>query len=188
MNSLTRTLPNPAIADDNVRFASKSQPAPHILVLVPSLELDLTESARKVWELARVSGASIRFISTCDDPSQEPAVRRGLTTLSTMVQGEHIATSIDIVSKKDWLTLMLNHENGADLVVYFPKNQTAPSRKTPSIPAKLTVWIVSLAILVGFFFIQADITRLLHGWLQTTLLILSTLAEFGLIWMADRLL
>lgn len=188
MNSLTRTLPTPALADDNVRFATKPQPAPRILVLVPSLELDLTESARKVWGLARASNASIHFVGRCDDPSQEPAVRRGLTTLSTMVQGEHIATSIGIASKKEWFNLTLNPGNGDDLVVYFPKNQTTPSRKTPGIPAQLTVWIVSLAILVGFFFIQADIARFFHDWLQTALLILSTLAEFGLIWLVDRLL
>jgi hypothetical protein len=63
-----------------------------------------------------------------------------------------------------------------------------PELPTPS--ASLTTralsWLIPLAILAGFFLIQVQIDQAVTGWLRTTLLSLSIVAEFGMVWIWNQ--
>ncbi|MBF8281887.1 MAG: hypothetical protein HW378_802, partial [Anaerolineales bacterium] len=47
--------------------------------------------------------------------------------------------------------------------------------------ARLLAWLPALALLVIFFLLQVRITQATRGWIQTALLCLSVIVEFGLI-------
>lgn len=202
MNPSTHILSNPPATETLARLRTTPQPAPRILVLVPHLELDLTEAARKVWELARASGAQVQFVSLYSNPAEESALRRTLATLASLVQDANVSVGLEVFPGRNWLEVV--NTQPADMIVCFPEknghalqNQlarlnppiplyifSAPEKDAPpsNIPNRIAAWAGSLIILVSFFFIQAQLTQLAPNWLQSLLMILSTLVEFGAIW------
>jgi hypothetical protein len=65
--------------------------------------------------------------------------------------------------------------------VYILSNDT--SQKTKSNPlSQVGAWLGFIAIVIGFGILQVNVVQLPDGWLQNSLLILSILPEFWLIW------
>ncbi len=201
MNTLNQSFATSQAPDESLRFKTDPQPATHILVLVPSLELDLTDAARKVWELAHAGGAQVHFVSLYIDPVQEAALRRGLTTLASLVQDNGITVDIEVLPGRNWLDVVNAHP--ADMIVCFPEKKShafkslaqldppvplyifsAPEKDAEAfnLPSRLAAWSGSLAILISFFFIQDRLIQVTPGGLHSLMLVLSTLVEFGSIW------
>jgi hypothetical protein len=207
------TSPIPLPTDSPIRIGTAPEAVQRILVIVPSLDIDLSYPVQKLWEQAKRTGAHIHFMGFYNDPAEEPGVRRGLAMLSAMVQEKKITTSIETLSGKNWQNALQQHATDMDLVMYFPEPRTGftgrlfkqalPTdlnvpiyilsgttqvEKSSGIPAQLIPWVGSFLVLTGSFFIQVRITQAFQGWFQTMLLVLTVLPEYGFIlWLNSSL-
>lgn len=183
---------------------SDTRIARRFVVPVTNLEIDFTVIARRVWELANATGASIQFIGLCDDAAQELSLRRTLATMSAIVNNGNIASGSEIVLGKDWMdgvksrvqagdTVVCWHEQYSRLLlsdlnapVYFIPERYPLNRPRSNWLAQVATWLGFIAIIIFFFFLQVEIDRFMKGW-SIVLQVLSVVGEFGLIWFWNNL-
>ena len=188
------------------------EPAHRLIVLVPSLEVDLIVVTQRVWELANATGAHIQFISLCNDAAQEPSLRRELATMSAIVKDGNISAEAEVVSGRNWVEVVKTRRQAGDIVVccaeqraglmqrplsqilqsdldmplyiltgLYSQNVSHSNRLT-----QIFAWIGFIAIIAGFFLLQAKIDQLAKDW-TTVLQLLTTAIEFWLIWAWNNL-
>ena len=188
------------------------EPAHRLIVLVPSLEVDLIVVTQRVWELAKATGAHIKFISLCNDAAQEPSLRRELATMSAIVKDGNISAEAEVVSGRNWVEVVKTRRQAGDIVVccaeqraglmqrplsqilqsdldmplyiltgLYSQNVSHSNRLT-----QIFAWIGFIAIIAGFFLLQAKIDQLAKDW-TTVLQLLTTAIEFWLIWAWNNL-
>ncbi len=161
------------------------EPARRLIVLVPSLELDLGAMTRKVWDLADTMKLSILFLGLYRDPSQESSFRRELATMSAMVSDSRMSAEVELLQGSDWVNTVRSHYRTGDLVVcpagvgsglshkslsqtlqtqlnvplYILSGLVTPAKaERPKWLQRIAAWIGSIAILLGFFAIQAGLS------------------------------
>lgn len=188
------------------------EPAHRLIVLVPSLEVDLIVVTQRVWELANATRAHIQFISLCNDATQEPSLRRELATMSAIVKDGNISAEAEVVSGRNWVEVVKTRRQAGDIVVccaeqraglmqrplsqilqsdldmplyiltgLYSQNVSHSNRLT-----QIFAWIGFIAIIAGFFLLQAKIDQLAKDW-TTVLQLLTTAIEFWLIWAWNNL-
>lgn len=188
------------------------EPAHRLIVLVPSLEVDLIVVTQRVWELANATGAHVKFISLCNDAAQEPSLRRELATMSAIVKDGNISAEAEVVSGRNWVEVVKTRRQAGDIVVccaeqraglmqrplsqilqsdldmplyiltgLYSQNVSHSNRLT-----QIFAWIGFIAIIAGFFLLQAKIDQLAKDW-TTVLQLLTTAIEFWLIWAWNNL-
>jgi len=190
------------------------QPARRLIVLVPSLEADLTTLTCRVWELANSLDAHVQFLGLYSDPAQEPRLRRELVTMSAMVNDGRVTAEADVIfGKKDWVEVVKTRYQAGDMVVCFAEQRAGLSGKPLSqilqselnvplyilsdlypqndsrsnLPSQIAAWTGSIAIILGLFVFQAKIDQLTKDWTHTVLLLLSIPFEIWLIWVWNSL-
>jgi hypothetical protein len=186
-------------------------PAHRLVVLVPNVDVDESELAARIWSLASPRGLEVLFLSIFRSPETELRARRRLTLLAAITRDDwaHIETRLDL--EGDWMRAVRHIWEPGDLVVchaeqvltgwglrrrslaktigsalntpvyvlsgFYPELPT----EQPNWLARLQAWLPPLVILVIFFMLQVRITQGMTGWVQTALLCLSVIVEFGLI-------
>src|SRR5215213_9135034 len=194
----------------SLSFASASdlEPARRLIVLVPSLETDLTSVTRRVWELANVTGAHVQFLSLCQDEAQEPSVRRRLVTMAAIVNYGNVSAEADVAFGNNWVNAVKSRCQAGDIVVCFAEQRAGllqrplsqmlqsdldvplyilsglypQSERRSGWPAQASTWLGSLAIIIGFFVLQTRIDLPAQDWAQTILTLLSIAVEVWLVW------
>jgi len=193
---------------------SRLQPAGRLRVLITRPEVDSAIVAQKIRELANALGGPVQFIGLCTDPVSEPGVRRQMATLCAMVRNEHITAEAKIESGPDWLKAVRSEWHTADVIACItePGADSAPgplheilesnlnvrvymltgihSREKwqrSSWVSNLVIWVGSIGIVLGFFWLQLRLTQLPGDWAHTALLYLSIFAEAGMIWFWNSL-
>ncbi|HET7144595.1 MAG TPA: hypothetical protein VFI68_11290 [Anaerolineales bacterium] len=195
--------------------ASPSDPNPgrRLIVLVSSLEADLTTATHRVWKLANATGSRVQFLGLYSDPMQEPRLRRELITMSAMVRDGRVSAEIDVIFGNDWVDVVKTHFQAGDTVVCFAEQREGPSCKPLSQilqsnldvplyilsdlyprddshsnwPAQIAVWTGSIAIILGFFILQVKIDHFEKDWIHFALLLLTIPAEVWMIWVWNSL-
>lgn len=188
------------------------EPARRLIVLVPSLEVDLIVVTQRVWELANATGAHIKFISLCNDAAQEPSLRRELATMSAIVKDGNISAEAEVVSGRNWVEVVKTRRQAGDIVVCCAEQRAGLMQRPLSqilqsdldMPlyiltglysqnvshsnrlTQIFAWIGFIAIIVGFFLLQVKIDQLAKDW-TTVLPLLTTAIEFWLIWVWNNL-
>jgi len=188
------------------------EPARRLIVLVPSLEADLTAVTQRVWELANATGAHIKFISLCNDATQEPSLRRGLATISAMVKAGNVSAESEVVAGKNWVEAVKIRRQTGDMVVCCAEQRAGLMQRplTQILQSDLDMplyilsglypqndlhsswltqtfaWIGFFAIILGFFMLQIKIDQLAKAW-TIILQLLTTAIEFWLIWAWNNL-
>ena len=188
------------------------EPAHRLIVLVPSLEVDLIVVTQRVWELANATGAHIQFISLCNDATQEPSLRRELATMSAIVKDGNISAEAEVVSGRNWVEVVKTRRQAGDIVVCCAEQRAGLMQRPLSqilqsdldMPlyiltglysqnvshsnrlTQIFAWIGFIAILAGFFLLQVKIDQLAKDW-TTVLQLLTTAIEFWLIWAWNNL-
>ena len=186
-------------------FHSNLEPVQHLVVLV-SAYLDYSTATRQIWELANATGVRVLLLGLCRNESEEPSLRRGLATMSAMMQTGKVSTDIKIEIGTSWVDAVKRNYQPGDMVVCFaeqragvfhkPLSQILSSRLTvpmyilsvpspqkfnPSWATQLIVWSGFIGIVIGFGILQLKIVQLPRDWFQNVLFILSTVLEFWLI-------
>ncbi len=182
-------------------------PARRLIVLIPA-EADYTAMTRRIWELAHALGCHILFLSLCTDAAEESSLRRQLITMSAMVQDSKVCTEVRVKVGTNWVNAVRSDLQDGDMIVCFAEQRIGLLHRPLSqiLRANLNApvyilsglslqnssranwlsqtlgWTGSIGILAGSFIVQIRIMSLSEAWAQTTLLILSVIAEVLLIW------
>jgi hypothetical protein len=199
-------------ADISLRWFDP-QRSHRLIVLIPA-NLDWTMITRRIWELARSTDSTVQLISLCNDASQEPTLRRDLVTASALIQDGRVSVEAKVVFGTNWLDAVRHHYQEGDLIVCVAEHTTgighrplsqilesnlkAPvyilsglaSQNRPQTKwlSQSLAWIGSLIIMIAAFLVQIQVISLFAGRAQTTLLIVSLIAETCLIAVWNALL
>ncbi len=183
------------------------RPVRRLIVLVPSLEIDSILITRRVWELANTTGARVQFLGLYSNPAQEPSLRRELITMSAMVNNGNVSAKAEVAFGKNWFDIVKTRFQTGDMVVCLAEHRVGVSRRLLSqmlqsdlnVPLyilsdlypqgnlhskwlpQIAAWAGSIAVILGFFFLQARINHLANDWPYTALLLISIPIEFWMI-------
>lgn len=181
-------------------------PARRLLVLMPDPEAEPANISRRVWELASSLGSGIQLLGLCQDAARESSLRRQMISLAAMIQAADVSVESKIEFGRNWLDAVKNHWQAGDVIVCF-EGQTSGLDRQPLeeilaehfnttihvldgyVPAStgsrwlssILVWMGSLGLLAGFFWLQVRLVQLRGDWAHTSLLYLSIFIEVGLI-------
>ena len=184
---------------------------PRLLVLIP-VDADYSAATRRLWELANACGGHIQLLGLCKDAGQEPALRRELVIIASLLRDGKVSADWNVEYGTNWVEVVKRNRQAGDLIVCFAEqhmgllhrplsqilesnvkapvyilsgftSQTSKSNKL----AQILAWLGSLAFIVGFGILQANVVQLSVGWVQSTLLVLSIIPEFWLIWVWNSL-
>ena len=174
---------------------------------------DYNSATHRIWELANAAEAQIQFLGLCKDAAQEPRLRRDLIAMSALVQDGRISTEVKIEFGTNWVEAIRHNfqmndvivclaeqhvgllhrplsqilESQLDLPVYLLSGLNLPGRSISNWLSELIAWIGSISIIVGAFILQIQIASMPKDWAQTTLLILSVVAEAWLLMVWNNL-
>lgn len=190
------------------------QPAHRLIVLLPPSEVDTTQVARKIRELANAFQCHVQFLGLTNDPASEPALRRQIVTLSAMVEDAHIFVDSKIELGSNWLDAVRFECHEGDVIVCFAEQSFGTSREPlhKSLEASLgatiyvlkgflpqkekrsslwssnaLAWIGSILLILGFLWLQMQIVQP-PSWSHEILFYLSIIVETGLIWLWNSLI
>lgn len=186
-------------------------PRPHrLVVLVPDTDLDEAQLAHHIWALASPVYLDVLFLSLFRSPEAELRARRRLAVLAAITRDDRIRVEARVCPASSWEKAIRGVWQPGDLVVCHAEQWVmawgrprplsdvlltalnAPIcvlsgfyLETPAMPldfwTRMIHWAVPVSIVVGFLWLQVQIQRLPENGLQTLLLSLSVLAEYGLI-------
>jgi len=187
--------------------------ARRLVVLIPGFETDHPQVTHRIWELARTLGYGVLFLGLCSDASEEPGLRRALVTMSALVQDGRIATEVKTEVGNDWVRVVKSNWRECDLIVCYADHRTGlrqkplgqilesklkstvyvltgpdqPLRRNAGWLSTLLLWGGFAVLVMGFFFIQMNIDTTREGWVHTTVLAITVLVEFWLVWVWNSL-
>lgn len=205
---------NPPVYIVSPASSADLQPASRLIVLVPDSELDTVLAARKIREVAKAMESRVQLLGLSRDAAHEPGIRRQLITLAAMVADSTIFVESKIEYGKDWLNAVRFHWHRGDVIVCFTEQLSGLSGRSLSrilesnLNAAVYViagageqkksvrpvwlynalaWIGSIALVLGFFWLQVQLTRSPQDSSGTFLLYISLFAEAGSIWFWNNL-
>ena len=183
------------------------------LIVLVSTDLNYTAVTRQISDLATTCGAQVLFLGICNEAAQKLRLRRELATLSALLADTNVSVEAKMESGTNCVDVVKCNYRVGDMIVCLAEQRTgllhkplsqilestlgapvyilsgpAPERRShPNWLSGVIVWGVSIGILVATFLLQIQITSMPESWAQTTLLILSVIAEFWLLWLWNRL-
>jgi hypothetical protein len=183
-----------------------------LIVLIPT-DIDYSAATRTIWELANATSMHVQLLGLCKDTTEEPRFRRELITMVSLLQGGKISAEAKVNIGTNWLDIVKTNYRANDMIVCFAGQRTGIlrrplsqilesnfkatvyilSERTPQKPQsnrllQISAWLGSIGLIIGFGILQAKVVQLPEGWLQSSLLILSIIPEFWLIWAWNSLL
>ena len=195
-------------AETPISSNTKPGPAGRLLALVPT-DTDYSIPMKRIWELATTTGLPIQLIGLCNDPAQEPSLRRELVPISALIRDGRVCVEATVEIGTNWVEVVKRAFQPGDRIVCFAEQQVGlfhrplsqilrANMKMPvyilsglSSPeasrssrwlSQFTAWMGSIGIIAGSALLQIRIAALSQDWAQTTLLILSVIGEACLIW------
>ena len=182
--------------------------AKRLIVLVPNWEVDEVEIARQVWELAVPLSLAVLFLGLCQDLTEELSMHRRLATLASLTRDPRLSVETRLEIGRNWLRKLKAIYAPGDVVVCHAEQRTGlrriplhealaksdvpvwtlagndPSMKPSAFTTikEIIFWLVSIVIIVIFFWIQVSIVRMSKDWAHNALIYFSMLSEIGLLW------
>ena len=184
-----------------------------LIVLVPNLDVDETAIARKIWGLAFPARLSVLLLGLCPNLNEESSMRRRLITIAALIREPRLSVEIHLDYGRNWIKSLKNVLDFGDIILCPANQQTGilhqpldlalanlgfpivvlpgfdPETRRPLLHflPESVFWVVSLAILMVFFWFQIRISRISEEWAKNTFLSLSVLVELALIWVWNSL-
>jgi hypothetical protein len=180
-----------------------------LIVLVPA-HIDFNAATQRIWALAQSSGMQIQLLGLSKDATEESGLRRQLVTMASLMQDGRICAEAKVEAGTNWVEALKPNYKAGDVIVCFAEQRTgllqkplsqilessfnatvyilsglAPQKPKTNRLAQISTWLGVIGIVAGFGILQAKIVQLPTGWFQNTLLILSLIPEFWLIWVWD---
>jgi hypothetical protein len=183
--------------------------AHRLIVLIPA-NIDFSAATQRIWGLARTTGMSVQLIGMCEDTVEESRLRRELITMASLLKNGKISAEANVEPGTNWMNAIKTNYAAGDMIICFAEEHTgilhrplsqilesdfkatvyilsdlAPQKSKSNRLSRMSTWLGILGVIAGFAMLQAKIVQLPEGWLQNTLLILSVIPEFWLIWVWD---
>lgn len=184
-----------------------------LIVLVPTVEVDDTQIAREIWEIASSPHLAVMFLGLCKDITEESRMRRRLAMLAALTRDPRINIETQLEYGNNFIRSLRNISQKGDVIICHAEQQiglwhTPLSEaleksgasvwtlsgfypmKNPMRPKPFTnifFWSVSILILAGFFWFQAQTLRLTVNWAKNSLLYVSVFVEIGLLWVWHKI-
>ena len=182
-------------------------------MLFRSSEPDALDLERRIWEIARSSQLSVLLLSLTNDFDEEPQLRRKLITMAAMIKDPFVPTEILIETGNDWVKQVKKLWRKGDVVACYANQKVGIMRKAldeilrsslnmpvyiladpqahksskPQFLSQLLFWLGSLAIVGGFFWLEAKTVQLPHDWAHSALIYVCVFVEFAFIWLWNSL-
>ena len=187
--------------------------ARRLIVLIPDLDVDEVALAHEIWNLAFPPGLAVLLLGLCPNPNDEPGARRRLATVAALIREPRVSVEMQLDFGRNWIPILKSVLDSGDIVI-CPANQQIgifrepldlsvaklgspiitlsglyplTRKQAPSFIINAVFWVVSIATLCLFFLFQVQILRISEEWARDTLLSLSVLVEFSLIWVWNNL-
>ncbi|MGE5373968.1 MAG: hypothetical protein ACM3XO_02850, partial [Bacteroidota bacterium] len=161
---------------------------------------------RRICRLAGETSSTIQLLGLCKNPIHELTLRRELATVSALIRDAKVYVEAKVEVGSDWLAIIKQNYQEGDMIVcisdqpvgirqrplsYMLESQlkapiyilaeTKSIQSQPSFVSRIIAWSGCIAILIGFFILQAQLVQLPNDWFQTVLFILLLIPELGLI-------
>ena len=186
---------------------SDPQPVRRLIVLFPASEPEPTNSAHRIWDIARTLQANVLLLSLSNDIEEESRLRRNLITLAALIKDPSVSTDIQIEHGYDWVGQVKKVWRTGDVVACYEgqksgflqksldqvlrSNLEAPiyllsgyqpaTNPNPSFWSQVAAWSGSLAIIGGFLWAEVKIGQLSQDWAHTSLIYICIFVELVLI-------
>ena len=182
-------------------------PVHRLVVLIPNLDVDEAELAREIWRLAFPPELAVLLLGLCQNVTEEPRARRRLVTIAALTRDQRVPVKVQLEFGRNWIGKLKAVLEAGDIVVCHAEQRTgiwrqplelalarlnipmlslkgfiSPIYKSSSFLRESVFWLVSIAVLFVFFLFQIQILRISEEWVRDTVLSLSVLIEFGLVW------
>ncbi len=183
-------------------------PARRLIVLIPDGDLEEAEVARQVWDMAAPAGLAVLFFGLCKDTTEGLSMHRRLAILANLTRDPRVPVQTQLEFGGRWLRRLAALSGRGDVVVCLAEQRMGLRHRPVSeeltkrglsvwtlegiyLPARnpavrsireVIFWIVSIATIAGFFWLQVSITRLSEDWASSGLMYFSVLVEVGLLW------
>lgn len=185
-------------------------PARRLVVLVPDLDLDESALSRRVWNLAAPNKLAVLYLGLSRSAPEEPHARRRLATVAALTRDDWVQVSTTLAVEEEWAGALRLLLRSGDLIVchseqtartwrgarplgnalceilqtpvYLLQGFYAGDPAQPAHPtARFMFWGGSVVILAAAFWMQVQISALPKNWSESALMVLSVVAECGLI-------
>lgn len=183
-----------------------------LVVLVPSLEIDASRLARRIWEMAAPSGLGVLYLALCPNLDHELRLRRHLVTLAAVTRDLRVPVEVEIEFGRSWTRAVRRVWRVGDRVVCHAEQRSGlrdrPLAETLQAalagPVQVITgfhtaeagtgkrsrtfarWVTPVVVVVGVFFFQVFLPRLSAETTRQALVYLSLSAGLGLIWVWTR--
>ena len=189
--------------------------ARRLVVLVPDLDVDQAALARRIWNLAAPSKRAVLYLGLTTSTSEEPQARRQLASIAALTRDDWVKTSTALVVETDWVSALRPQLRPGDVIVchteqmlpgwrgaqplghalcqilqtpvhllegFYAGDPAQPAHPT----AAIVFWVGAFAILALAFWLQVQINALPKNWAESALMVISVVAECGLIGLWSR--
>lgn len=182
--------------------------AKRLIVLVPNWDVDEVEIARQVWKLAMPFGLAVLFLGLCTDITEELSMHRRLATLASLTRDPRLSVDTHLEVGRNWMRKLKAILHSGDVVVCHAEQRVGlwrvplreqlsklgapiwalegihpPMKSSAFAKIKEAIfWLVSIVVIVVFFWLQVSIVRMSKDWAHSALIYLSVLSETGLLW------
>jgi hypothetical protein len=209
------TLPSVSHSDPSTRSPSldvlsggqRPQPAPRLIVLLPSSEPETSDLEKRIWEVARSMGLGVLLLSITNDFGEESHLRRKLITMAAMIREPLVPTDILIEHGSDWVKQVRKIVREGDVVACYADQKTRLMHRSldevihsrlnvpvyiladtqsgkapkPRLLSRALFWSGPLTIIGGFFWAEAKLIQLPQDWAHTALIYVAVLIEIILV-------
>lgn len=206
----TSTAIRDGVVDGSVNAVRAPTPTvTRLVVMVPSLDVDLTELSIHLRSLAAPRGLRILLVAQRPRPEDDWAWRRELVLLASMISAPPcISVDFHIGRSQPWIDLLRALVMEGDVVVCHREQSQDWIRGSSSLTRKIGTqlhvptcelsgmysaslptswarqalsWIVPLLIVLSFSVVQYQIQLHTTGWVTTAVMFLSVMIELVLI-------
>lgn len=189
--------------------------ARRLVVLMPDMDLDEAGLAWRVWSLAAPNSLAVLYLGSARSETEEPRARRRLATIAALTRDERVMVKTMLALEANWLGALRPVLRSGDVIVCHAEQtlwswrgarllgsglcQALQSpvhllsgfyRKAPApaahLAAAILFWGGAVAILTSAFWLQVQISALPPNGAESALLLLSVVAECGLIGLWNR--
>jgi hypothetical protein len=199
--------PTKTLADHSALLTVK-----RLIVVVPNEDVDEAQLSRQIWNLAANYRLDVLLISIVSNNQESMSALRRLTTIAGMTRASQFKVEKQVVFSNRWDRALRPYWQQTDMIlcpdektvstlfgkvlslsqalsdrlkvpVYTFCGLYHPStRQVSPWLRQLPFWIGFLVIVSIFFYFEADVDQIAHGWVGQTLLVMVILIEIGLIY------
>ncbi len=210
MNKLDISSPTFAISPAS---HCDSEPAPRLIVLFPASECSTHDLENRIWEIARSLQLNVLLLSLTNDFDEEAQLRCELITMAAMIKDPHVSTEIRIEHGNDWVRQVKKLWRQGDIVACYANQKVGIMRKAldqilrsslnmpvyiladvqsvknskSTFISQFFFWLGALAIIGGFFWVEAQLVKLPQDWAHSALVYVCVFVEFAFIWVWNSL-